>query len=66
MVDLGTLTVETMACLGITYGGLFSNSTALANDLKSAGISSGDLLWELPLGAPFVRAIGIVCGRYEE
>lgn len=57
MVDLGTLTVETMACLGETYGGLYSNSKELAKELRKAGDVSGDLLWELPFGPSFAKQI---------
>lgn len=57
VIDLGTLTIETMACLGTVYAGLFSNSQKLAAELMKAGEISGDLLWQLPMGAPFAKQI---------
>lgn len=57
MIDLGTLTLDTVACLGTTYAGLFANSPALATELKGAGITSGDLVWELPMGEPFAKQL---------
>lgn len=57
MIDLGTLTVETIASLGNVYGGLYANSTELALQLKRAGEVSGDLLWELPMGDPYARQL---------
>lgn len=57
MVDLGTLTVETIACLANVYAGLYSNSADLGCQLKNAGNLSGDLLWELPMGAAYAKQI---------
>jgi leucyl aminopeptidase len=57
MLDLGTLTVETIASLGNVYAGLYANSTELAMQLKQAGEVSGDLVWELPMGAPYARQL---------
>lgn len=57
MIDLGTLTIETIACLGNIYGGLYSNFSELTNQLKKAGDAAGELLWELPMGPPFAKQI---------
>lgn len=57
MVDLGTLTVETIACLANVYAGLYSNSEELSQQLKIAGNQSGDLLWELPMGEAYAKQI---------
>jgi len=57
LIDLGTLTMETFASLGNVYAGLYSNDMPLAKNLKSAGESSGDLLWELPMGPFFAKQI---------
>ncbi len=57
LVDLGTLTVETMASLGSVYAGLYCNDTSLAQALKEAGHQSGDWLWELPMGPFFAKQI---------
>lgn len=57
LIDLGTLTIETMASLGSVYAGLYSNDSQLARELKKAGERSGDLLWELPMGPFFAKQI---------
>lgn len=57
MVDLGTLCLETVATLGNHYGGLYSNSSALVEELKMAGKASGEELWELPMGEFFAKQI---------
>lgn len=57
MIDLGTLTVETIACLSNTYAGLFSNNQKLVQELKKAGEISGDLVWQLPMGPSFAKQI---------
>ncbi len=48
LVDLATLTGACMVALGAKYAGLFTNKDALGNQLKKAGESVGELLWELP------------------
>lgn len=57
MIDLGTLTLDTIACLGNSYGGLYSNTPALVQQLKQAGEKTGELLWELPMGSAFAKQI---------
>lgn len=57
IVDLGTLTIETIASLGNAYAGLYTNFPSLAKELKDAGKRSGDQLWELPMGDFFAKQI---------
>lgn len=57
MVDLGTLTLETGACLGSAYAGLYSNNKNLSQKLIEAGKRSGEELWELPMGPFFAKQI---------
>lgn len=57
LIDLGTLTQETFASLGTDYAGLYGSDENLLNQLKTAGKVSGDLLWELPMGASFAKQI---------
>ncbi|MBA2369870.1 MAG: leucyl aminopeptidase [Candidatus Protochlamydia sp.] len=57
MLDLGTLTLETVAALGNVYGGLYTNSAELAKQLKEAGEVSGDRVWELPMGASYAKQL---------
>jgi leucyl aminopeptidase len=57
LIDLGTMTMETFASLGNVYAGLYSNDPALTQQLKSAGESTGDWIWELPMGPFFAKQI---------
>ncbi len=49
VIDIATLTGACIAALGAHPAGLLSNHSPLANDLLSAGQSSGDRCWQLPL-----------------
>lgn len=57
VIDLGTLTLETMGALAGEYAGLFSNNKELSNALIAAGNKSGEKLWQLPLGEAFAKQI---------
>jgi leucyl aminopeptidase len=57
VIDLATLTGAIVATLGSEYAGIFSNDEALAEALQSAGKSSGDKLWRLPIGATYDKLI---------
>lgn len=57
MIDLGTLTLETMGALGSAYAGLFCEDTALQSALVAAGQASGEKVWPLPMGEPFASQI---------
>ncbi len=49
-VDLATLTGACVVALGNDRAGAFSNDDALVADLKQAGQSVGEKLWQLPIG----------------
>ncbi len=49
VVDAATLTGAIMVALGGTYAGLFANNQTLANNLKIAGDTSGERLWQMPM-----------------
>lgn len=53
MVDLATLTGAIVIALGSTYAGLFSNDDKLAENLKKAGVESGEEVWRMPLHKDF-------------
>ena len=49
VVDIATLTGACVVALGAPASGLFSNNDKLAKALLTAGESSGDRAWQLPL-----------------
>ena len=49
LVDVATLTGAMVVTLGKVCTGIMSNSAALAGGIKSAGESSGERFWELPM-----------------
>jgi len=49
VIDIATLTGACIVALGAHPAGLLSNHNPLANDLLSAGQTSGDRCWQLPL-----------------
>ncbi len=49
VIDIATLTGACIMALGAHPAGLLSNHNPLANDLLSAGQTSGDRCWQLPL-----------------
>lgn len=53
MIDLATLTGSVVVALGDDLSGVFSNDDDLADSLISAGHETGELLWRLPLFAPY-------------
>jgi len=57
IIDLGTLTPETIATLAGEYAGLYTNDALLARELVQAGESSGEKVWQLPMGAAFAKQI---------
>jgi leucyl aminopeptidase len=57
MVDLATLTGACMMALGGWATGLFGNSDALIEIVRSAGEDSGELAWPLPLFDGHKKAI---------
>lgn len=57
LIDLGTLTMETMGVLAGEYAGLFCEDQDLSKSLLEAGNASGEKLWPLPMGEPFAKQI---------
>jgi leucyl aminopeptidase len=49
VVDLATLTGAVLIALGSTYAAVISNDDALADEVKRAGETTGELVWRLPL-----------------
>ncbi|HLI99347.1 MAG TPA: leucyl aminopeptidase [Bradyrhizobium sp.] len=57
MVDLATLTGAIMVALGTEHAGLFSNNDELAERLIKAGLTTGERVWRMPLGAEYDKQI---------
>ncbi len=57
MVDLATLTGAIIIALGDHHAGLFSNCDQLAERLTAAGVSTGERVWRMPLGADYDKQI---------
>ncbi|MCA0059651.1 MULTISPECIES: leucyl aminopeptidase [unclassified Mesorhizobium] len=57
MVNLATLTGAIMVALGQHYAGLFSNNDELAERLATAGQSTQERLWRMPLGPEYDKLI---------
>jgi leucyl aminopeptidase len=57
MVDLATLTGAIIIGLGHEHGGLFANDDGLADRLLTAGATTGEKLWRMPLGEAYDRQI---------
>ena len=57
MVTLATLTGAIIVALGKEHAGLFSNDDALAQNLTTAGLETGDKVWRLPLDAKYDKQI---------
>lgn len=57
LIDLGTLTLETMGALASEYAALFCPDDTLSSQLIEAGRRSGEKLWPLPLGEFFAKQI---------
>ncbi len=49
IVDLATLTGAVLIALGSTYAAVISNDDALADEVREAGETTGELVWRLPL-----------------
>jgi leucyl aminopeptidase len=49
VIDVATLTGAVIVALGKHHSGVMSNDQALANDLKEAGNTALDTVWQLPL-----------------
>ncbi len=57
IVDFATLTGAMIIALGHEHGGLFSNDDDLAEQLLASGKSTGDKLWQLPIGPAYDKLI---------
>ena len=53
VIDMATLTGAIVIALGQEYAGLFCNDTALATQLVAAGATTGDVLWQFPMGEAY-------------
>ena len=53
MVDLATLTGAIIVALGKEYGGMFSNSDGLSDQLSMAGKATLEPVWRMPLGKAY-------------
>ncbi len=57
VVDLATLTGAIIISLGHEHAGCFSNDDDLSDKLVSAGKSTGDKLWRMPIGPAYDKLI---------
>ena len=57
IIDLGTLTPETIAPLADEYAGLYCEEEQLTASLIQAGLQSGEKVWRLPMGASYAKQI---------
>jgi len=57
VIDLATLTGAIIVSLGSVHAGLFSNDDALSEQLTTAGKEVGELVWRMPLGKDYDKAI---------
>ncbi len=57
MIDLATLTGAILISLGHERAGLFSNNDALARNIFEAGEKVNELVWRMPLGEAYDKAI---------
>jgi leucyl aminopeptidase len=57
MVDLATLTGAMGVALGDDFGGLFTGDDDLAAGLQAASAGEGELIWRMPLHAPYDKRI---------
>lgn len=57
IIDLGTLTPETVAPLADEYAGLYCEDKELTASLVHAGLKSGEKVWHLPMGPKFAKQL---------
>ncbi len=57
MINLATLTGAILVALGKEYAGLFSNDDGLSKELITAGRTTGEKVWRLPLGPKYDKLI---------
>ena len=57
IIDLATLTGAMIVALGHQIAGMFASDDGLAAALGAAGIASGELVWRMPLGKEYDKAM---------
>ncbi|MDO3432279.1 leucyl aminopeptidase [Rhizobium sp. CBN3] len=57
MINLATLTGAIVVALGNVHAGLFSNDDQLSAQLTTAGLSTNEKLWRMPLGKDYDKLI---------
>ena len=62
IVDLATLTGAVIIALGSTYAGLMSNDDEFAERIITAGESTGEIVWRLPLHEEYGELIKGIYG----
>lgn len=57
IIDLATLTGAVMIALGEEYAGLFTHCDSFADELTTAGKTTGENLWRLPMNKAYDKMI---------
>jgi len=57
MVDLATLTGAIIISLGHEHAGMFSNDDKLSEQLRKAGLATGEKVWRMPLGDAYDKKL---------
>jgi leucyl aminopeptidase len=57
VVDLATLTGAVVVAIGPDFTGMFTKDDGLAGELQTAANGAAELLWRLPLHAPYKRSL---------
>ncbi|MEL0164931.1 MAG: leucyl aminopeptidase, partial [Alphaproteobacteria bacterium] len=57
MVNLATLTGAIIVSLGKEFGGMFTNSNGLAEQLRAAGERAAEPVWHMPMGAAYHKML---------
>jgi leucyl aminopeptidase len=57
MVNLATLTGAIIVSLGKEFGGMFTNSNGLAEQLRAAGECTAEPVWHMPMGTAYHKML---------
>ncbi|HVZ14030.1 MAG TPA: leucyl aminopeptidase [Bauldia sp.] len=57
IIDLATLTGAMVVALGHQIAGMFASDDGLAAALGAAGVATGELVWRMPLGREYDKAM---------
>ena len=57
IIDVATLTGAVVVALGNTIAGLFSNDTALSEEIVAAGKAAGEKFWPMPMDEEYGEQI---------